>query len=141
MARVSCAAVHRLALLALLLALTLAGCGANDDSAADFNGAEREVAEAIEDLEEAATEDEPERICKGLLASKLVTTLGSDCAAKIQKALDQTDTFALTVESVRVTGTTARARVETGLEEEQIEVIELVREGDAWKISGLPGAG
>ena len=133
--------MHRLGILALLLALFVAGCGAGNDSAGDFEGAERDVAKAIEDLEEAAQEDEPERICGALLARELVTTIGSDCPGRIQKALDQADTFALTVESVRVTGTTARARVETGLDEEQIEVLELVREGDAWKLSGLPGAG
>jgi hypothetical protein len=133
--------VSRLLALALLLAgLAVAGCGASDDSAGDFSGAEQDVARTIEDLEEAAQEDEPRRICDALLARDLRTKLGSDCEGRIQKALDQTDTFALTVESVRVSGTSARARVETGVDEEQIEVVELVREGDAWKLSGLPGA-
>ena len=130
--------MRRLVVLALLL--LLAGCGASNDSAGDFSGAEQDVARAIEDLEEAAQEDEPRRICDALLARDLRAKLGSDCEGRIQKALDQTDTFALTVESVRVSGTTARARVETGVDEEQIEVVELVREGDAWKLSGLPGA-
>jgi hypothetical protein len=130
--------MRRLVVLALLL--LLAGCGASNDSAGDFSGAEQDVARAIEDLEEAAQEDEPRRICEALLARDLLTRIGSDCEGRIQRALDQTDTFALTVESVRVSGTTARARVETGVDEEQIEVLELVREGDAWKLSGLPGA-
>ena len=131
--------MQRLTLLAILL-LVLAGCGASNDSAADFEGAEQDVARAVEDLEEAAQEDEPRRICDALLARAVRTRLGGDCIERIQRALDQTDTFALTVESVRVTGTTARARVETGVDEEQIEVVELVREGDAWKIARLPGA-
>src|SRR5829696_9101897 len=114
--------------LALLLALFTAGCGASTDSAGDFSGAEQDVAEAIEDLEEAAQEDEPRRICDALLSKELLTKLGSGCEDRIQKALDQTDTFALTVESVRVSGTTARARVETGLDEEQIEIVELAKE-------------
>ena len=130
----------RLLVVLALLAAVLAGCGASNDSAGDFSGAEQDVARTVEDLEEAAQEDEPRRICEALLAKALLTEIGSDCEGKIQKALDQTDTFALTVESVRVSGTTARARVETGVDEEQIEVIELVREGDAWKIAGLPGA-
>jgi len=129
-----------LVVLALMAALLAAGCGASNDSAGDFSGAEQDVARTVEDLEEAAQEDEPRRICDALLAKELLTKIGSDCEGKIQKALDQTDTFALTVESVRVSGTTARARVETGVDEEQIEVIELVREGEAWKIAGLPGA-
>ena len=125
-----------------LAALALAGCGATDSSQ-DFEGPERDVAQAIEDLEEAGQEDEPRRVCQALLAREVVERIeasGGDCTQAIQKALDQTDTFSLTVESVRVTGTTARARVETGVDEEKVETIELVREGNQWKISGLPGA-
>ena len=135
--------MSRLAPLALLFALFLSGCGAANDSAGDFEGAERDVAQALEDLEEAAQEDEPDRICKALLARELLDTITAqgDCAQIIQKALDQTDTFALTVESVKVTGERATARVETGLEEETIETVELVREDRAWKISGLPAVG
>ena len=130
------------ALLAAVLAL--AGCGGGTtDSAGDFEGAEQDVARAIEDLEEAGQEEEPRRICQALLAKEVVERIeasGTDCEKAVDKALDQTDTFTLTVESVRVTGTTARARVETGVDEEKIETVELVREGDVWKVSGLPGA-
>ena len=133
--------MRRPVLLALLLALALAGCGAANDSAADFDGAEQDVARAVEDLEEAAQEDDPRRICEALLAQEVRDELGGDCEKRIQQALDQTDTFALTVESVRVTGDRARARVETGLDEEQIELMELVREDGGWKVAGLPSAG
>ena len=125
------------------LALIAGACGGTGDSAQDFEGAQQDVAQAIEDLEEAAQEDEPRRICQALLAREVVENIeaaGSDCVEAVETALDQTDTFSLTVESVRVSGTTARARVETGVDEEQIETIELVREGDAWKVSKLPGA-
>ena len=135
--------MSRLVPLALLLALLLAGCGASNDSAGDFEGAQQDVAEAIEDLEEAAQEDEPERICQGLLARKLFDQIKArgDCTEIIQKALDATDTFALTVESVKVTGDTATAQVETGVEEEKIETVQLQRENGAWKIAGLPASG
>ena len=130
-------------LVALLLALTLAACGGTTDSTADFEGAQQDVARTIEDLEEAGQEDEPRRICQALLAQAVIDSIegaGQECEEAVEKALEQTDTFALTVESVRVTGNTARARVETGVDEEKVETIELVREGDAWKISKLPGA-
>lgn len=130
-----------LALIACLLALAGAGCGAANDSAAEFEGVEQEVARAVEDLEEAAADDDARRICEGLLARELVREIGSDCPGEIQRALDQTDTFGLTVESVRVTGDRARARVETGVDEEQVELLELVREDGGWKIAGLPRAG
>ena len=132
----------RLVVFALVLAL-LAGCGGTADSAGEFEGEEQRVARVIEDLEEAGQEDEPRRICQALLSRELVQRIedaGEDCTKAIEKALDQTDSFALTVESVRVTGNRARARVETGIDEEQIETIELVREGRSWRIAGLPGA-
>ncbi|MDQ3740994.1 MAG: DUF4878 domain-containing protein [Actinomycetota bacterium] len=132
-------------LLALLVAaLALGGCGGAADSDQEFEGVQRDVARTIEDLEEAGQEDEPRRICQALLARELVQNIedaGGSCEEAIQKALDQTDTFALTVEKVDVRGTTATVSVETGVDEEQLETVELVKEGDAWKISGLPGAG
>jgi hypothetical protein len=125
--------------------LALAGCGSSGgaDSAGDFDGAEQDVAEVIEDLEEAGQDEDARRICNALLAKSLVEEIesrGEDCEKAIDKALAQTDAFDLTVKSVRVTGTTARARVETGVDEKQEEVVELAREGGAWKIAGLPGA-
>ena len=136
--------MSRPSLIALLLAaLLVVGCGSSSgDSAQDFEGAERDVAQAIEDLEEAGQEDEPRRICSALLSRELVSQIesnGTDCEKAIGEALDQTDTFSLEVKSVRVTGDTARARVDTGVDEQQEEVIELVREGGAWKIAALPG--
>lgn len=134
----------RLSALAVLLVLALAGCGAaTTDSAQEFEGAEQDVARAVEDLEEAGQEDEPRRICQALLAKEVVQRIedsGAQCVDAVGKALDEADTFSLTVESVRVSGTTARAQVETGSDEEKVEILELVREGDAWKIAGLPGA-
>jgi hypothetical protein len=130
-----------LALLVAALALALAGCGGTADSAGDFEGAQGEVARAVEDLEEAAQEDDPRRICQALLARALVERIeggGADCVDAIEKALDQTDTFALAVERVDVRGTSATARVETGVDEGQIESVELVKEDNAWKVSGLP---
>jgi hypothetical protein len=133
--------VRRLLALLLVLPALLAGCGASgDDSASDFQGEERKVADVVEDLEEAATEDEPKRICEGLLAKEVVDGIEGDCAKAVEKAIDDADTFTLTVEDVTVKGTTATARVETGDDEEAIEEITLVKEGDGWRISRLPAA-
>ena len=131
--------------LLILAALALAACGGTGgDSAQEFEGAEQEVARAIEDLEEAGQEDEPRRICQALLAREVVDrieqTADGDCVKAIERALDQADTFTLNVQSVRVDGERATARVETGVEAKTVETVELVRENGAWRVAALPGA-
>ena len=133
-----------LPLICAMLALAACGGGGGADSAGEFEGAERDVARAIEDLEEAGQEDEPRRICQALLARAVVDKIersGGECVEAVDKALDQADTFALTVKSVRVDGDRARAEVEAGAEEEKVSTVELVRENDAWRVASLPGAG
>ncbi len=122
----------------LTLLLAAAGCGGTGSSAGDFEGAEAQVATAIEDLQEAATEGEERRICRQLLAEQLASSAG-DCNAVVDEAREGADTNDLTVEDVRVSGETARARVESGTREKQTETCELVREGGSWRISAFGG--
>ena len=122
----------------LTLLLVTAGCGGTASSAGDFEGAEGEVASIIEDLQEAATEGEERRICRQLLSAELARSAG-DCNAVVQQALDEADTNELTVQDIRVIGTTATDRVETGTREQQTETFQLVREGDGWRISSFGG--
>ena len=131
--------------LVVLAILVLAACGGGgDDSATEFDGAEQEVARAIEDLEEAGQEDEPRRICQALLAKEVVDRIeqagDGDCVKAVDRALDQADTFTLTVEDVTVAGEKATARVETGVDVEKVETIELVRENGGWRVAALPGS-
>ena len=65
---------------------------------------------------------------------------GGDCRAAIAKAFDDADNFELKVDDVRISGTRATARVKAGHDEDQVETITLVREGNVWKISQLAGA-
>jgi hypothetical protein len=131
-------------LLGLLAALAVlaAGCGAAGSSAGDFEGAEEEVAQVVEDVEQAATEDEPRRVCTQLLARPLAQRLGRNCLRVVQSAFDQADTYALKVDDVRVTDNRARARVLTGRDEDpdEAETLELVREANGWRLASL-GAG
>jgi hypothetical protein len=120
----------------LILLLLAAGCGGAATSEGDFEGAEAEVARAVEDLQKAATDGEEGRICRDLLAAELARAAG-DCEAAVQQAIDDADTNELSVQDVRVSGETARARVETGTREKQTESYELVREGDSWRVSSF----
>ena len=106
----------------VLVALSLAlvamapGCTAsrsNDDSAGDFEGAQAQVATTVEDLESAAASGDEAEICGRLLAARLVDQLssrGRDCATAVHDARENTDSADLTVESVRLAGSTAPAR-------------------------------
>ena len=129
----------RLALLPVVLAVALAGCGGGGDSAADFEGEQKAVAQVVEDLQEASVEDEPRRICRALLDPALVRRAGGPdaCARRIDAALGDADTYELEVKAVRITGATATARVESGRQGNQVETIRLVRVGRAWRIAAL----
>ena len=105
------------ALLALLaLAALLSACASgsgSSDSAGDFRGDQRAVATIVEDLEEAASNGDENEICRNLLAPALVRRLAAQggCPAAVDTAIKNADTFAMDVQSVRITGNTATARV------------------------------
>lgn len=120
-----------------LLAAVAAGCGAPTSSAGDFEGTEKDVAQVVEDLQTAASEDEPKRVCDDLLSPKLTSRLGDRCEDAVQAGFDDADTSELIVDSVRVTGTTARAQVFVGADEERKELMTFEKAGENWKITSL----
>jgi hypothetical protein len=129
------------ALVALLAALTLAACGsAGTDSSKDFEGTDRDVASAVEDLQSAAADDDASQICRELLAKSLLDKLGSadTCQRAVGKAIDAADTDELEVQSVRVNGANATARVKSGTGDgATTRDVQLTREGSNWKIASL----
>jgi hypothetical protein len=129
------------AIAVLLAALTLAACGsAGTDSSTDFEGDQREVASAVEDLQSAAADDDASEICRTLLAKSLLDRLGSAdaCRKAVDAALDAADTTELEVESVQVSGTNATARVKSGTgDSATTRTVQLTREGSNWKIATL----
>jgi len=106
------AAIALLAL-AVLLPACASGSGSSN-SAEDFRGDQRAVATIVEDLEDAASNGNQDEICRDLLAPALVRRLSSahgGCPAAVDTAIKNADTFAIDVQSVRITGNTATARV------------------------------
>ena len=130
--------------LALLLAAAglATGCGsAGSNSSADFTGAKEDVAKAVEDLESAARSSDEGKICRDLLSSTLIDSLrsgGKSCTSAISDALDDADTFDMTVKSVTVTGTTATAVVDSK-EKTANDTFKLEKVGGRWKIASLGG--
>ena len=133
-----------LLLAALLVALALAACGQTGGSAGDFEGTEADVAQVVEDLQTAAQEDEPDRICRNLFARSLVQQLEQrqvSCREAVGRALDDADGLELEVRDVSVSGDRATARVASGTGETAVQsTVQLVREGDNWRISQVATA-
>jgi hypothetical protein len=129
-----------IAALFAVLATAAAGCGGTGTTPSqDFSGAEEDVAEVVEELQTAAQEDEPARICRDLFSRALTQQLGGGCARVVGQAIDDSDIFEVTADSVRITGTRARVRVDAGRDGERQELYELVNERGDWRIARFAG--
>jgi len=126
-------------------ALALAGCGAQQDAAGDaFAGAEAEVAQVVDDLQSAAQKnDGAEELCSRILSRELAGELaagGSQCIDEMEKAIGDVNDFDLEVTGVTIDGTTARAQVSQGGDEDgKTATFELARDGDGWRVTSLAG--
>ena len=123
-------------LLVLPLAAVLAGCTATDQnaSAGNFKGAERDVAEVLDDLK--ASRD-PEEICSRLFTDALAKSLeadGQDCVDEVQATIRDTANTDLDVRDVSIEGPKARAEVS---QDGENATFELERGADGWQISSL----
>ena len=128
--------------LAAIVAVAAAGCTtqtSSNDSSGKFRGEQRLVANTVEDFESAASKGDQAQICRELLARPLVvryTERGGTCEHAVDGALKDTDSFGLTVESVRITAAQASARVKADRgKNDVIRTINLVKEGPGWRIS------
>jgi hypothetical protein len=136
----------RLAALLVLPALALGGCGQSaKDSAKKFDGDQKAVAQAVEDLQSAGTKHDAKKICNDLLAPALVTRIkqasNGTCDAVLKDALSDADAFELQVQKVTVNGDTATAVVESQSgNKKRSDTLELQKVGNSWRIATLGGA-
>ncbi len=125
-------------LLLVLLAATLTGCTANPNaSAGDFKGAERDVAQVIDDLKGSK---KPGDICSRILTDAFAQSLeadGRDCPQEVDATLRDTADTGIDVRDVTITGSTARAEVR---QEGTTATFELERDGESWRISSFGAA-
>ena len=125
----------------LFMTLTLAGCGAQTQTSSldKFKGADREVAQQVEDLESDGKRGKAEDICSDILAKSLVDELnmaGTDCTTEMKKAIEDADDFDLEVLDVKVTGDQATATVRRG-DDGPTETMAFTREGSSWRATAL----
>jgi hypothetical protein len=132
----------RRALLALALAaLPLAGCGAVQTSKSKFKGEAQKVAQVVDDLAAAGRTGNAKKICTDILAHQLVQelkTAGGDCQTEMKAAIQDASDFDLRVNSVKVDGGNATAKVEQGTHG-KTATFSFVKENGGWRASALGG--
>jgi hypothetical protein len=133
--------------LAAIVTVAVAGCTTqttSDDSSGKFRGDQRLVANTVEDFESAASKGDQDQICRELLAKPLIAEYarrGGTCEKVVDGVLRDSDSFGLTVESVRIADARATARVKADRgKKDVIRTVTLVKEGTGWRISAF-GAG
>jgi hypothetical protein len=141
------AAPTRLVALLVALPFALGACGQSaKDSAGDFRGDQRDVAQTVEDLQSFARKGDAAKICSEVLAKDLVTKIQSSsrkpCDKALKDAIADADAFELTVKKVTVAGDRATATVksEGGGSQDRTDTLTLVRAQSAWKIATLGAA-
>ena len=132
-------------ILLILLAAGLSGCtGAGGGG--EFEGAEADVVEAIEQLESTGTRQESaDEICRDLLTGDLVRRLaadGSSCESEIRQAIADADLFDLRVTDVAVQGDNAVADVVSAAGDSRAAAtLLLARERGDWRVGDIRSAG
>ena len=126
-------------------ALLLAGCGGEASSAGDFDGEEKKVAEAVEEIETAASRRDGEKLCRDLIARELrdkAAEGGTSCDKEMEKAVRDADSFGLDVEKVSVSGTTATVTVkgEVG-KTRRSATVRMVKEDGRWRATSFSPSG
>jgi hypothetical protein len=127
-------------LVVLLLVLPLAACAsAAPSSKSKFKGEQQKVAQVVDDLAAAGRNGDADKICSDILAKELVSELksaGGDCVTEMKSAIEDASDFDLTVDSVKVSGSNASARVRQG-DKGAVTTYTFVREDGGWRASQL----
>ena len=123
--------------IAALLAVSgvFAGCG---DGPSDTE----RVHDAVEAFGEASAAKDYQRLCDDLLAPKLVSEVestGLPCELAVKQGLGDVSAPQLTIGTIRVTGASATADVQSSAKGEQPsrDTLQLVRVDDSWRIASL----
>jgi hypothetical protein len=133
-------------MLPVLACGAVAACGGGGGGGSDGDGeqppAEDSVRSALTAYRDATAARDAQRLCTRLLARALVTRIeraGLPCQEALRIALEDVRDPVLEVQSVRVRGTTAEARVRSGAagQEPSTDTVRLVQEDGTWRITSL----
>jgi hypothetical protein len=137
-----CGAMRFRAVIAVLLAATLAGCTQTTSSSGPkFTGEKKAVANVVSDLSTAGTRRKPADVCDKLVTSSLrqkIAAPGSDCSAEMKKAMEDADGFDLQVTAVTINGNTATATVKNKAgTKDATTTFDFQKESGGWRISSF----
>jgi hypothetical protein len=133
--------MRRASLVLALLVLPLAGCTAAQTSKSKFKGEAGKVAAVVEDLAQAGRTGNAKKICSDILARQLVAELksaGGDCESEMKAAIQDASDYDLKVDSVKVTGGSATAKVRQGTQG-KVATFSFIKEKGNWRASALGG--
>ena len=127
----------------LIPVLLLAGCTQQPAASNDFKGSEKDVAQVVLDLSEAAQRGSHADVCGEILSERLQKAVAADesCVSEVKKAFEDADGAQLEVDDVSIEGETATVDVHSEDPGENAEAtFRLVREDDEWRIDSFgPG--
>jgi hypothetical protein len=127
----------RRALVAAVVALALAGCGAGPSD-------EDKVRQTVDDFGKATAAKDYQALCDRILAPQLIDKLkqvGLPCEVALQQSLGEVKDPRITVGKITVSDKLAKAEVRTSASGQQPsqDTLELVPVDDGWRISSLGG--
>jgi hypothetical protein len=125
------------------LAVTLGGCSlapSSSSSSAGYTGTKALVATTLNLLASDSSSSNGLDMCEHVLGSALRTALNKSgsCQTDVDNQLKTIDDFTLTIESIKVAGKTATARVQTKVNgQKTISTVSLADEKAGWRISSI----
>jgi hypothetical protein len=131
------------AILAVLAVVVLAGCSGQtkNKSSDDFAGDQKAVAQVVDDLGNAGSDKDAKEICTSIFAPEVAAKLkqgNRDCQDVVDDQISDANVFDLTVKSVKVTGNTATARVESTFDgDDTLRTLSFRKDGQAWRLVSI----
>jgi hypothetical protein len=120
--------------------VALAGCSATPPSSAkDFKGAEKDVAQVVDDMQKAGRTGKPDKLCDDIFTADLANRFkagAATCVDEVEKAMRDVNDYDLKVTDITVDGNSATAKVEQG-KEKRSGTIGFQRVGGAWRVSSI----
>jgi hypothetical protein len=128
----------------LLPLVLLSGCAPAGSGSVDtgrFKGASKAVATTLKDLADAGRKKDGARVCAQLLSQRRVDALdrgNGSCRSALDNQLDDADVFDMDVDSIRVAGQRATARVRSTYNGHKVaRTVGFVFEQRRWRLDSV----